>query len=221
MRLLSALRKVLLLAAVSLALSSNAQKQTPEKEWVFKGQKDGIKVYYRQTQDVHELKLATTVRASLPGLAQLFDDVPNYTKWSYRVVESRLVKRVSETEMYYYVRIDFPWPLSDRDLIMHSYLQQDPHTRTIVSASKAAPDMLPVKDGVVRIRKAHSKWVITPTTPGVLAVEYYLYSNPGGNLPDWLINMAIDMGPRESIKNMRTLLLDPQYQNVRLAHIRE
>jgi hypothetical protein len=33
--------------------------------------------------------------------------------------------------------------------------------------------------------------------------------------------MALDVGPRQTLKNMRALLLDPFYQNVRLAHIRE
>ncbi len=55
----------------------------------------------------------------------------------------------------------------------------------------------------------------------MLSVEYYLYSHPGGSLPSWLVNTAVDMGPRETIKSVRNLLLEPRYQNVRLAHIRE
>ncbi|MBK8922208.1 MAG: hypothetical protein IPM81_12020 [Saprospirales bacterium] len=47
------------------------------------------------------------------------------------------------------------------------------------------------------------------------------YSDPGGNLPDWAINLAIDVGPRETIKRMREILKDPLYQNAKLAHIRE
>lgn len=214
--LLALLRISAMLAYFSSPLS--AQKAD---DWILKSEKDGIKVYYRQTGDVHELKLVTQIRASLSGVVHLFDDVPTYPKWGYRLAESRLVKRISDTEMYYYVRIDFPWPLSDRDLIMHTHLKQDLQTRTLTSTSTAAPDMLPEKEGVVRIRKAHSKWVITPAAPGLLSAEYYLYSNPGGSLPDWLINLAVDVGPRESMQKMRALLLDWRYQNVRLAHIRE
>ncbi len=195
--------------------------QFSEEGWVFKGQQDNIQVYYRRTEDVHELKVVTTMRGTLSGVVRLFDDVPNYPKWGYRLRSARLVQRVSEVEMYYYVCLDFPWPLSDRDLIMHTHLKQDPNTRILTSTSRAAPDRLPEEEGTVRIRKAHSKWVITPVAPGLLSVEYYLYSNPGGHLPDWLINMALDVGPRQTLKNMRALLLDPSYQNVRLAHIRE
>lgn len=109
---------VLLVRAIVLPL--NAQK--PD-EWLLKSHKDGVKVYYRQTGDVYELKLVTSVRASLPGMVLLFDDPSRYTEWVYRSTESKCIKRVSETEMYYYVRFDFPWPLSDRDLIMHTQLK--------------------------------------------------------------------------------------------------
>lgn len=198
--------------------AQNASKELP---WILRSDKDGIQVYYRQTADVHELKLVTSMQASLASIAQLFDEVYNYPRWGYRLAEARLVKRVSETEMYYYVLLDFPWPLSDRDLIMHTRLDQDPNTRILTSISTAAPRMEPERSGVVRIRDAHSKWVIVPTGAGKVQVEYYLYSNPGGNLPDWLINLAADVGPRESIKKMRALLREGRYRNVYLAHIRE
>ncbi len=207
--------------AAFLCIQTLLTAQSPEGGWVLKSQQDNVQVYYRQTEDVHELKLVTTMRGTLSGVVRLFDDVPNYPQWGYRLRSARLVQRVSEVEMYYYVRLDFPWPLSDRDLIMHTHLKQDPNTRILTSTSRAAPDRLPEEEGTVRIRKAHSKWVITPVAPGLLSVEYYLYSNPGGHLPDWLINMALDVGPRQTLKNMRALLLDPSYHNARLAHIRE
>ncbi len=216
MRLPSTLLIALLLGAIAQPL--NAQKSG---EWILKNQKDGVKVYYRQTADVYELKLTTHVWASLPGMVLLFDDPSRYTEWVYRSVESRCIKRVSETEMYYYVRFDFPWPLSDRDLIMHTQLKQDPQTRALVWTSIAAPDVLPEKEGIVRIRKAHSKWLIAPAGSGMLSVEYYLYSHPSGSLPSWLVNTAVDMGPRETIRSVHNLLLEPRYQNARLAHIRE
>ncbi|MCS6929606.1 MAG: START domain-containing protein [Saprospiraceae bacterium] len=182
---------------------------------------DSIQVFYRKTGDVHELKLIVHMRASLPSVAYLLEDVPVYPNWVYRVVESRVVERLSDKELYYYVHIDFPWPLTDRDLIMHSRLSQDPRTRILTYVSTAAPAQLPEKENVIRIRKAHSKWVIAPIGNEMVRVEYYLYSNPGGSLPDWLVNLALDIGPRETMKKMRSLLLIPRYRHVRLAHIRE
>ncbi len=220
MNFLSTLPNPLLVGAGLLCFSLSLGAQTFHP-WIVKSRKDGIQVYYRQTGEVHELKLTTSMRASLPGIVLLFDDVARYTEWVYRSVEARCIKRISETEMYYYVRLDFPWPISDRDLIMHTQLKQDPNARTLTWTSTAVPDLLPEKEGIIRIRRAHSKWVIAPTQSGELSVEYYLHSHPGGSLPDWLVNAAVEVGPRETIKSVRRLLLEPRYRNVRLAHILE
>ena len=61
---------------------------------------------------------------------------------------------------------------------------------------------------------AHTKWTLLPGPGGWTYVEYYVYSDPGGSLPDWLVNMALDVGPRETIKNMRSFVRQEKYQRI-------
>jgi len=189
--------------------------------WVLKNEKDGVKVYYKATPDIHEVKLAASLKTSLSGIIQLFSEVEYFPEWGYKVAESKLLKRVSETEIYYYSRLDFPWPMADRDIIMHTKMEQDPITRKIVATSYAQPDYLPEIKDIVRIRNAKTQWTIIPGPGGWTYIEYYLYSNPGGNIPDWLINMAIDVGPRETVKGIRNMLHLPKYQTAKLAYIKD
>ncbi|MDX1911632.1 MAG: START domain-containing protein [Saprospiraceae bacterium] len=195
--------------------------QNTSDGWVFKHEKEGIKVYYRKTADVHELKLITSLKVGLPGLVTLLSEVDNYPKWGYKVSESRELNKVSEWETYYYSRLDFPWPLDDRDIVVRSRMEQDPVTRRITATSVAVPDYLPVNKGVVRMRNAHTSWTLVPGPGGWTYVEYYIYSDPGGSLPDWLINMALDVGPRETIKNIRNFVRQDKYQSAKLAHLKD
>ncbi|HNM26648.1 MAG TPA: START domain-containing protein [Saprospiraceae bacterium] len=211
----------LLLGAVAFLSGTSASSAQSNDGWVLKNDKDAVKVYIRRTADVHEIKLVTSLKAPLSGLVQLLSEVDQYPAWGYKVAESRLVRRVNDHECYYYSKLDFPWPINDRDVIMHSTLQQDPVTKAITAASEAAPDMLPETKDVVRIRKCNTRWTMIPGAGGWVYVEYYIYSNPGGNLPDWLVNMAVDSGPRETIKNMRQILQQPKYQNAKLAYIKD
>lgn len=210
----------MIFSLLCVVLAQPAAAQTSDG-WVFKNDKDAVKVYYRKTADVHEIKLVTSLKSSLSGIVQLFSEVPNYPQWGYKVSESRLVRWVSDRECYYYSRLDFPWPLNDRDIVMHTTMVQDPETRAITATSVAAPDMLAEVPDVVRIRNARTRWTLIPGGSGWLYVEYHIYSNPGGNIPDWLVNMAIDTGPRETIKSMRKLLQQPKYQAAKLAYIKE
>ncbi len=188
--------------------------------WIFKNEKEGVKVYYRKTSDVYELKLVTSLKAPLSGLALLLSEVENYPKWGYKVLDSKELKRVSDTETYYYSKLDFPWPLDDRDIIVHSKMEQDPITRRITATSISNPDYLPGNKGVVRMRNAHTTWTLLPGPGGWTYVEYYIYSDPGGSLPDWLVNMALDVGPRETIKSIRNFVQQEKYQSAKLAHVK-
>lgn len=189
--------------------------------WVFKNEKEGVKVYYRKTSDVYELKLITSLKVSLSGLVTLLSEVENYPKWGYKVAESRELKKISAQETYYYSRLDFPWPLDDRDVVVHSKMVQDPVTRRVTATSKAMPDYLASNKGVVRMRNAHTTWTLLPGPGGWTYVEYYIYSDPGGSLPDWLVNMALDVGPRETIKNIRGFVQQEKYRNAKLAHLKD
>lgn len=211
-------KTLLIILCVTAILSLQAQNNDA---WTLRKDKEGVKVYYRQVTDIHEIKLATSLKIPLSGLIQLFSEVENYPRWGYKVMESKLLKKVSETEMYYYSRLDFPWPMSDRDLIMHTRLTQDPKTRRIIAVSEAAPDYLPVTKDVERIREAHTQWTLVPGSGGWVYVEYYIHSDPGGSIPDWLINMTLDVGPRETIKSIRDLIQSQKYQGAKLAYIKE
>ncbi len=189
--------------------------------WVLKNDKENVKVFYKKTDAIQEIKLVTSLKTTLSGLVDLLSEVENYPTWGYKIMESRLLKRVSDTEMYYYTRLDFPWPLADRDLVMHTVLKQDPVSHRVVSSSNAVADYLPVVPEVVRITDARTQWLLVPGNDGWVYVEYFLHSNPGGNIPDWAVNMAIDVGPRETIKGLRNLLPKTRYQASRLDYIKD
>ncbi|MBL7828688.1 MAG: hypothetical protein JNJ57_18785 [Saprospiraceae bacterium] len=189
--------------------------------WIFKNEKSGVKVYYRKTADVYEVKLITSIQSTLSGLVTLLSEVENYPVWGYKVAEAKVLREYGVHDVAYYSRLDFPWPLDDRDIIMHNKIEQDPDTRKIIATSTAEPTIIPEKEGIVRVKKAHTTWTIIPGQGGWLYVEYYIYSDPGGSIPDWLVNMAIDVGPRETIQGIRKFISQPQYQTAKLAHIKD
>ena len=189
--------------------------------WIFKSEKDYVKVYYRKNSGIYELKLVTSLKTSASGLVLLFSEVDLYPKWGYKIMESRLLRKVSDHEVYYYSKIDFPWPMNDRDIIMHTRLEQDPDTKQVIATSVAVPDYIPENPDVIRIKNAHTTWTLISGKDGWLYAEYYIFTDPGGNIPDWAVNLALDMGPRETIKRIRGIIQQPKYQSVKLAYIKE
>jgi len=192
-----------------------------EQGWVFKNETDGVKIYHQQTPGMMHVKLSTTLKATLSGIATLFSEVETYPVWGYKVAESKLLRRVSPTDMYYYSKFDFPWPMDDRDIVLHSVLAQDPTTRRITIINTPQPDYVAENKGVIRIRNSKTQWTITPAGNGNLHIEQQISTDSGSNMPDWLVKMTIDTGPCETIKGIRKTLTQQHYQTAKLGHIKD
>lgn len=191
------------------------------EEWSYKGEKEGIKIYHRQSPGMYHIKLSTSLKVPLAGIVTLFSDVSTYTAWGYKMTEARLLRRVSDTEMYYYARYDFPWPMDDRDIILHSVIEQDPKTREIRIVNTPKPDFLPPTKGVVRIYNTQTQWRFVPGNDGWIYIEQQIATDSANDMPDWLIQMTVDTGPRETAKNIRKILKGERFQRAALAYIRE
>lgn len=186
-----------------------------QKNWIFQKEKNGVKIYKRQSDNGHEVKLTATFNVAPAALVKLFNNVSEYPKWGYQVFHSELLKRVSDTEFYYYSRYDFPWPLDDRDVVMHTTIVTDNATKAVTLTSVAVPDYIPEKKGLVRVRKANVTWKLAPQTSTTTEGEYTLSTDPGGLLPDWSVEIANDTGPVETVQRMKKLLSEERYKNVK------
>lgn len=191
--------------------------------WTLKKEKKDLKVYVRNNpaSPIKELKMKFTLKASMSAIVLLLQDVAAIPDWVYKCPEAYHLEKTSTFEEVYYNKIDFPWPLDDRDLIVRNRMVQDPVTKMIRSESFNEPAFIPKKDGLVRIPKLHLWWEFTPKENGMVAVEYFLSSDPGGMIPAWMINLAIDQGPTQTIKALKKILKEPKYRDAKLDFISE
>ena len=131
--------------------------------------------------------------------------VEDYDKWVFKSRNPKVLEEVGENEMYYFVESDFPFPLSDRDMVIHSKQFLDPISKVYTSKSVAVPDYLPKKKRMVRMPLLESYWKVWPSSDGHVEIDYRAVADPGGNLPAWLINMAITQGPTKTMRNLEKL----------------
>jgi hypothetical protein len=182
--------------------------------WKFVKESNGVKVYYKTVEgsDIKEVKITTSFNASMNAIISVLTDVENYPKWVYGAVKSKEVSRQSAQDLNYYNKIDFPWPLSDRDIVIHTHITQDPKTKVVHSVSNANSSLVPLEKGYVRMTKFNSKWTFTPNGNNIKG-EYEFSSNPGGNIPSWMVNMALDEGPVKTIQNLKKLIYSSESSN--------
>ena len=174
----------------------------------FKKSENGIKVYSCETSSspYNAVKAEFEVNGSIDDYISLLLEVSNYQNWKYRVVKSSLIKKVDDYELIYRMEIDSPWPVSDRDLVEHLVLTQDPVTKQVRLDIKSDAKYIPEREGFVRIPKSHSILVVTPFKENLLKVSFYIEADPGGILPAWVANMVSIYGPLETFGKVKEIL---------------
>lgn len=191
-----------------------------ETPWKFVKETNGIKVYFRSIENSHlnEVRIQTTFTCNLSDIVEALKDAKAYTQWVYRAAHSYTIKEFSDFEMEYYNKIDFPFPLDDRDIVIHSIIQQNPQTKVVTSISYAKPLVLPENKNMVRIKNFNSKWTFTPKK-NIIYGEYIFSSDPGGNITAWLVNLSLDEGPIKTIRGFKKQLLLDKYRNANSLNI--
>lgn len=200
------IRLILLLILNIYIFESIAQEKT--EPWIFLKEFDEISIYYRIPEDsaLKELKLSTRSETTLSAIVSTIKNIESFPKWAYLCVETSLVKVVSEVELYYYYLSDIPWPITDRDIVIHMNVSQDSISGIVTIDTKNTNRLVAEKENYVRVKKMTGKWVLTPLNNGLVQIEYYVSLNPGGNVPIWFINYTMSYGPVNTITALKKIV---------------
>ena len=191
--------------------------------WELKKFDHGISVYTKTstTSGLKELRAITQVKASLSSIITLLNDWESYPQWVYRCEVSKTLKKITDTEFVHYQTITTPWPVDYRDFVVYVKLSQDDKTKIVIQKSTSLPDYIVKVDNYVRITQFKASWTLTPVPNGYVNVEYQLLVDPGGNVPVWLVNMAVVEGPYETLLHLKQWVTKEKYQKSKLSFIQE
>lgn len=197
---------------------------TPEvKKWDFWKERDGVKVYTRLNTDskIKELKMETLYKGTLSSFVAVLQDLASYDRWVYANKEARTIEHISPTEQIYYGVSDFPWPMNDRDYIIHNKMWQNSKNLSFNSLSIAQDGVLPEKSGIVRVNNLRARWTLTPKRKGEFHVVYTVKSDPEGSIPSWMTNMMLDVGPFKTLKSLEKETQKAKYKYATFDYITE
>lgn len=189
-----------------------------QNTWTFKTQSGDIKVYVdkQSPMKVKPIKVEGGINATPAQVAAVLLDIKSYPEWVYKIKSASIIKQTSATDLFYYAEIDIPWPAQNRDFVAHVTATQDAETKVITVNAPSAPDMVPEKPDLTRVKKTSGKWILTPDGATKTKVTYYLNLEPDGGAPAWIINLFVSDGPMQSFKKLKDQVQKPAYRNVGL-----
>ena len=199
------------MGALTLAtLISAGTDASANENWQFESDKNGITIYSREHSDgLVEIRARMFTPTSYGAFLTLLEDSDNIPNWIDNASHSRVLNQISATENIVYTQFKAPWPAKNRDMVTYSKYWVDELGFTV--EIKSAPDSyLAEQNGYVRIRSVDATWELQKLTNDTTLVEYKAFADPGGLLPNWLINKLSKESAWATFSNLRKEL--PEYQ---------
>jgi len=192
-------------------------------QWERVKNSNGIEIYLRPVEGsvIKEFRGVTTVQGSLSSILAVLDDTTSYTLWMYRCSSAELLFKKNVYERITYTVTSSPWPVVDRDIAVKSVFSQDKKTFAVTVSLSGLPSYTPVRQGRVRMNRVSGYWLLEPLGNGNVRVTYRLHSEPGGSVPDSLVNSSLVDIPFNTLYNLRGRVMLPQYKEVKYKEIVE
>lgn len=217
---------MVLVGSVHVANAADSRRLVNEVEasWQLeKHDKDlGIKVFTREVpgSELKAFRGEMVLTSTLSAPIALLEDTSQAPEWMHNCGIVEIIEYKNAGEALSYMITEAPWPVSDRDTIVHSVASQDPDTLAVRVDVTARNDVFPANDEYVRVTQMRGFWLFSPMKNGELNVIYEVHAEPGGGLPSWLANSVVVDTPYHTLKNMQKIIRSERYQNAELSFIK-
>jgi ribosome-associated toxin RatA of RatAB toxin-antitoxin module len=174
-----------------------------QEEWELKKDKNGIQVYTKGSENVtiKSFRGVTVLDASAEQILAVIQDLENYPRWLDRCEYGEILEKVSSETYYIHTKMAMPFPVKNRDVVQ--FIEVIKSENNILIYIKSTPNFIKEEEDYVRIPFSDGKWSLTPTDSGATKVEIISTSDPGGSIPDWVVNMMIVSTPFNMLENLQ------------------
>ena len=175
-----------------------------------------IKAYVKNEEgkNIRSFRVEAYLDAPIETVTRVQADVDSYARWYFLVLESKLLKKVSDKEFIFYMVHDAPVGMPDRDVVLKATIEPMTATKPFIVINMVSlPDFIPEKPPYVRMEAENYVVKLTPQGKDRTLLESEGFIDPGGVSPAWAINFVQGKGPYANMLGMRRMLTLPQYQD--------
>jgi len=184
---------------------------------------DNIKAYVQRVpgSELKRVKVETVFETSLGELVAIIKDAENHKNWVFFNESAEILEETNDCNWIYYGVTDTPWPVTSRDVVTQVSLSQNKIDYSVIITSIAIPNFLPEEEDYVRVEHINAVWYLNPIGNGTVHINFELEIDPGGNIPLWLVNLAVTKGPLKTVEGLIEEINSKKYETIKLDYIEE
>lgn len=187
--------------AVVLASTRNAWAS----EWEVVSRSKGVVVSLRREADREfpTFRGVGNIAAPIWDVFAVVADVSSHTEWMHQCIGAKVISVESNRIRYVYNRTDAPWPVADRDVVVRSEVTFPNGGSDIRLEFKGVSGKYIPILGVVRMPFMLGSYHLKSKGESETQVEYQVNADPGGTIPDWLVERVTRDLPMHTVANLR------------------
>jgi hypothetical protein len=156
--------------------------------WLLVKDKQGVKLYTASIDgsDYVAVKAVAQIDASLETIVAVLGDGEGCNQWRELCQSSRVLQTLPDRERTIYMVLNMPWPLSDRDMVIHSRTTLDNENKAFTVNFTSAQDSYPIQDYIRAI--STGRYHVRVTSEQQVEFSMVMHTELGGNLSPSIIN---------------------------------
>jgi hypothetical protein len=204
-KLTGVLLKIRLLLAAVLLLPCFTLAWATDTPWALEQDEGSIQIYTRSVagSPFLEVKATALIHAPIAHVAAVMGDGEGCSEWRAMCKSSEVLGTATDTERTIYMVLDLPWPVSDRDMVIHSVIDIDTASKTVSVQLESASSEHPEKD-YVRATTV-GQYQIKALSDDLSELTYIMHTDLGGDLSADIINPRVTSSTYEDVKRLQVL----------------
>tara|TARA_B100000530_G_scaffold330903_1_gene274904 strand:- start:238 stop:891 length:654 start_codon:yes stop_codon:yes gene_type:complete len=197
------MRTLMILMAV--LLGTQAVEAGGGPSWEGMGTKEGVEVERKTMPDsaLFAFRGEGSFDVPIGRLITVLKTPEIAVEWVDLMTEHTVVRSIGQNKNLIYESYGLPWPISDRDYVMHEKYSYDESQRVFTIDYESVEDAAkPVREDHVRAMAYRTFWRLTMLDNGRTKVEVEVFTDPKGALPAWLINLIQKDWPWKTIDGL-------------------
>jgi hypothetical protein len=148
------------------------------------------------------------IDAPLLLVGSVLVDTARSPEWVDSLKESRILRKVSESEYITYTHIKTPIVMKDRDFVTDTQLEVDPAQKKLWIKLHSVNDPLAPHTSYVRGELLNSSFELTSIDNGKRTrVVTEIHCDPKGSVADWIVNLFQKGWPYNTLQSLRAQVI--------------
>lgn len=193
-------------------------------EWQLAEDKNAIIVYTRAIEGSSflEFRGETVVEGSVDALVALLYDTANAPAWIHDCSFGMTLEEISFEENYIFQIYDLPFPVSNRQLLLHSKLTYTEEgarleikkANTFCKDNELSRCQKVNENTLIKIKRSRGHYLFIRIDDKHTKVIWQQHVEPGGSVPDWLANALLVDIPYYSMLRLKEIVKDEKYRDM-------